>query len=970
MPSLIRLFYSHDNFQGKAMSISESVNNLTAVMGTLPTAFNTAVKKKRPATKAADSTNALNNDPLLITQTKINGPLNAHINDNAAHQVTAAQLGTYTKEETLALLEHMPGLESNPISQFGDLSYLSPGVTAFFEGATTNGAALDVAMNIEDDGGLTYLRNGTNGSTVGVFYAYVPNILNSITAPNKTNRRYRPPYFPTGSQAQYVVRSGEGIVAGRLMDETGLAGDYFISLTSGTFDDSNHKGCFIDRTEWPIGPNKMGEVILGNDGAYIITNVRRTDGSELFGFEVYFIPMWMLVSNAHVSLTLLTGWVTQSFYGSRTHASAIVLADRTKSLNAGDNPMVLANERYNNVWAFHEAEPSTYSTQRADGIIRTRISNGIYAANYESGAEEIRAFCASFTFNPYSRTAAVDTPGAGPVTVTYRPNGTVAIEGSLVLDDIKKIVPVGGWGFRVSARYHPTGRWFSINMYGVVDLATHLGRASTINGAMSLFDALHQSQHISGYHELGVYPQFGSAVGGTLSGCTLLPNNKFLLYCSGRTKQGTSSNNLVLCERGAYGFTYKSQYNGSYVGWAPSVKRDFVSDLGKNPLDYIALVSEVAANSTVKTSGSYFTQRIKLSSFLNLDSGLNSSGSVSIAPGLLVSLTAAIRSTAGLPAASPGYSSLSVIVPQNPAVPPFGVLTYTDPNMLESYLFAELQITAGSRTGDISGMSVVSASPEKKFLRVSFIQDDTSIAIISGGVTIYEGTDCYMVGGSTKTYARRTGSAGMCCFRFVIPKSSNRPDWSKLFIHESNGNSSTNYYTAVPGVGFGYNCQYNNESDGYTKLLFRTTARNLAEYTAWQDIDTRVQISQDVAQGWFVYFTQEIPFLLNGGYSKMPPQTLDLSEQYPDPSFQTFYVYLAGDPVSGYSYSITNMDNGEAAGRMFIGTVTTGATSITSIDVNKVTRLGMFRISTTNKGKSIPASPGNPSDNTGLLWTQ
>lgn len=950
------------------MSISESVNNLIGVMGTLPAAFNAAVKKKRPEVKLADETGTLSGSSLAAIQTAMGQPLKDHVNTGAAHQITPAQIGTYSKEEVLGLITDLPSLEANPISQFGDLSYLSPGVTAFFEGATTNGAALDAAMNIEDDGGLTYLRNGTNGSSVGVFYAYAPNILTVNSVPNKTNRRYRPPYFPPGSQAQFVVRSGEGVIAGRLMDAEGVGGDYFISLTSGTFDDVNHTGCFIDPAEWPIGPNRMGEVMLGNDGVYIITNVLRTDGSELFGFEVRFIPMSKLSSGVRVAQTLLTGWVTQSFYGSRSNATAIVLADRTKSTKAADNPMVLTNERYSNTWAFHDGEPSIYATQRADGLIRVRISNGIYAANYDSGADLIRGFCASFTFNPYSKTAAVDTPGAGPAVVTFQANGQIRIEGSLVVRELSEVVPVGGWGFRVSARYHTSGKWFAMCMYGVVDMATHLARCISVNGAMSYFDALHQTERLSNYSDVGVSPQFGSAVGGTLNGTSLLPDNKFLLYCEGRTKAGTSLRSLVLCDRGAYGFTYRSQYNGSYVGWAPSVNRNFVIDLGKNPMDYADLVSEVATNGVVKTSGSYFVQRIKLSSFLNLDSNLNASGAVSITAALLDSLTAAVRTTAGLPAAPSGYSSLSVIVPQNPAIPPFGVMSFTDPNMVESYIFAELQITSGSRSGDITGMSVVSTSL-RQFVLVKFIADDTTIVLVTGGVTIYEGPDCYMVGGTTKTYVGRVGSSGMCCFRFVIPKSTNRPDWSKLFMHQSNADSSTNYYSAVPSVGFGYNCQYNYESDGYTKLVFKTMARNLAEYNAWNVIDTRVQVSQDVAQGWFVYFTQEIPFLLNGKYGVMPAQTIDLTAQYPDPSNTTFYVYLSGSEETGFSYSVTNMDNGESSGRMFLGTITTGETSITSIDVSKATRLGMYRISTTNKGKSIPGSPGNPSASNGILWT-
>jgi hypothetical protein len=94
-------------------------------------------------------------------------------------------------------------------------------------------------------------------------------------------------------------------------------------------------------------------------------------------------------------------------------------------------------------------------------------------------------------------------------------------------------------------------------------------------------------------------------------------------------------------------------------------------------------------------------------------------------------------------------------------------------------------------------------------------------------------------------------------------------------------------------------------SDNYTKVTLTVRATTtLAQFNAWAAQGTYVLASQDVAQGWIVYFTDTPPLVMDGVSYTMPATSINLTTIQANPASTTFFVYaqlVAGVP----SYLIT-----------------------------------------------------------------
>lgn len=959
------------------MSIPESVNNLKAVMGTLPAAFNAAVAKKRDATVHADVVNTLNNHSEAEVQANLDGVVTTHINDHIGHALTPSQAGTYSKTNVDQQMAPFPSMTSSPISQYGELGFIPVGATAFFEGATFNSNAQYCTLNIEDDGTLVYLRNGTNGSRNGVYYMYSPNAVDgALVAPIRTNKRYQPPFFPAGITAGFVCISGDGVIAGRCQNEMGELGDYFLASTAGTFDDTNHQGCFISPGDATLIWDGNPEVFAANDGgAYIVAGLRFLSDKTPYAFRLWHVTKAQLISGGRITPTLLTGWTTQSWYGPRSNNELIVLADIAQSNNPADSTMyyssAFGNIDYQTVIFHQSASPYTTSVQDENGMIRVRVICYLYTSQTSTGRASRAGFVNSFTINPAARTAQYDAGCNGPA-VMHPETPKISFTGNVIVDVEEvaySITPGRNDGHNLALYYHqPTGQWFSFASYILPDEANYVAKSRNRAGAISKFDALHYASRCNGDPQLNTYPLFGSAVGGTITGSTEVPGNRMLVTAMGRGKAGSTLRGLVLAERGAAGHTYLSKNNGSYSGYAPSAKREFLVDMGLQESEYDSLLSEVSYTGTTVLSGGHFHQTHKFSGPVNIDADLNPSGRMSVPETMFDQLKTFMRNQLGLPQNISDH--LTVIVPQNLGLPVIG-LYFCNNNHVGQLTAFEMSVASGSRTGLMSDFSVVSHSPTidmPEYIVEIVVGGPEYMWQLSGGAVIYETPDSYLFGALGKVHLLLSGSYASYDVRFAIPKSTNRPDWSTMAATRNYVGYSATSYTAIPGVGFGYNVSSSTVSDEYTKLVFKRMARNLAEFKAWSVQDTQVQVSQDVAQGWLVYFTQEVPFLLNNQYGRMPATTLNLTSYDPDPANKEFLIYLTGSAKYGFSYSLTNFANAENAGVMYIGKVVTGDTSILTIDIEKVTRLGTYRVSTTKQGSSIPATAGNPAETAHLIW--
>jgi hypothetical protein len=108
-----------------------------------------------------------------------------------------------------------------------------------------------------------------------------------------------------------------------------------------------------------------------------------------------------------------------------------------------------------------------------------------------------------------------------------------------------------------------------------------------------------------------------------------------------------------------------------------------------------------------------------------------------------------------------------------------------------------------------------------------------------------------------------------------------------------------------------------------------------------------------------VMFTGEVSAMMNGYARKVPAGTFDLAPN------TTYYVYLRWNG-SEISYYFTTQDLAETATRMYIGRVVTGATTVTTLSLVRITRIDTYRLSTSPIGSAIPVASGNASDPSNL----
>lgn len=110
-----------------------------------------------------------------------------------------------------------------------------------------------------------------------------------------------------------------------------------------------------------------------------------------------------------------------------------------------------------------------------------------------------------------------------------------------------------------------------------------------------------------------------------------------------------------------------------------------------------------------------------------------------------------------------------------------------------------------------------------------------------------------------------------------------------------------------------------------------------------------------------VAFPANIPLFMAGGSYNMPAASFVV----PDNTTQYFYARLvAGVPT----WIMTSVYAPETTTNTLCGVVTFASGAVTKNTLNKVTRIDIYRISSTSAGSAIPVSGGDPSATSTLVW--
>jgi len=957
------------------MDIAALIDETRSQLRTIVTRSKQLADSVRAAAFLSDNADKLENQTLAQVRTALDAPLAAHNAQANPHNETAASVGIPLKTAVDAKLAQLIPTGILPFSNYGSQDYLPPNVAGSFEGGTTAASPKITALLVENDGTLVFLRNGTNGSKSGVFYAYVKNALTipQLVNPIKTNKKYAPSYFPAGKSAAQLLAWSEQLLYGRLQDDaTGALGDYFLSVTNGTFDDSKHVGTIIPAANGSAVFDG-GLCILGSTIYHFSANIPAW--TTPVDIEVRTIPLAGVLAGTAATWTKVDTWSTTGFSGS-VSSTNIRLANVVASPNLADKPLlqVTGPTAFTALNLSHYEYPSLYAVpDEASGKIRLKWSANTYAAT--SLGSLYRYITFSFVVTPAGKAAALDSGLTTQNQISFN-DAVVNMTGPVYATPQEYDAINSPSNSRRDIHYSDAGYVFSIRVHQSIDTVDLL--RTKITNYSTRYEAARYGatvgQDITGINSVATY---GTAIGGAMVGCYPVALNKAVINCLGRNNAGSTVRGQAwsALEGTSNDYTYRSILNGSYKGYRPSADRGFVNDLGKDDSYLNMPVVEVIGQTIVVSGNNYIRADITGASRptrINADLSVGS-GQITVSDAMLDSIAQKYWATQSVANITQRHAQL--VIPQQSGVPPFAIIHgYTSDR---TTWIAACRVTLTIVNSVVTAVAVSEPMAAYQIMSTGTGLDVTSQYIgLLGAVTLYDAGTAVLIGIPSPIGHSYIGASPRSLMRLKYVKSTGKFSYPSGLgmVHATPLASDANAFFAHPSLGFGIqtgSITPTGENDYFTKCVFAPFATTEAEFDTWQPkakANWRVIVSQDVAEGWILYFTDPQPAFLAGQAYTLSPVNVNLLDITASPANKTFYVYVKLEAgVAKYVVRETELAESETV--IYIGYVTTGISNITLVAVDKAYRIGTYRVSSQPVGSAIPVSSGNPADAVKLTWT-
>lgn len=862
-------------------------------------------------------------------------------------------LDGYTTQELNEIISVLP------LSHYGTHTYLPAGVNGDFVGASENSNYRRVMQILEDDGTLVILRPGTNGSSIGLYYSYIPDVLNatSLSTSVNTTEQYMPGYLAANLTPISVTSTDENIIVGEMYNSTTSAIDtnYFTSLTNGTYDDTQHVGFLIPKSTVCPDGGQLLHAMQGLDGYIYYYGLVSVDNS----FDISLVRVLFNRTNGTYTSTRISGFNGSIFYPHSNSQNLHICNKMTDLITTNQPYMVVPPSSYSSNSFMVQFD--VFARQDTSGNIRVRINGDAWVSTTSYNTRPQHGF--SFVFNPNTKAVNIDsgyvTPGQPPILVTDTgssliPSGNVISDGDILYNHL---------GSRnVASTYSYT----TVN--SVICISTEnlqlppLVQSVQYNQNVSQYNMLNYKQYTSSLVQKGVgkmYGSFGSVIATFLTGMELLPGNTTKQLS---TQSSGNIGNSYALHKPTPNFQFGSVSLGTMMGYEPTTTRVAVANNNTNKM----FISSIDGAGTVTTNGGVFILGVQTTTPLSYTSTLGTSGAISVDITALTNLkNSEFAKMSAFPMSPSASKDITLYVPQQSNIPAIAILSTAGTDL--SYIYRVIEVNVNTRTGNITTLTykrdIIQGSNPSDILTAA----TGYVANSSTGMTIYDGGSFYFLGFSDPLQRGTIGNTIGFHYRAIVDKASGQVSNAVLT------NTWTNYTMgakpgALPGRGFGLFYQ----ADLGCKIVFESYGTTIADYNAWSSKATPINVvSQDVAQGFIVYFTEETPVLLSGKSFTLSPTSVDLTTITPNPANKTFHIYVRMEQGLAKYFITENViaETGTSAYNLFwIGTVTTNALQIDSINVKKRSRLDVFGESLEAAGSSFPVSYGLPSSNGTMNW--
>ena len=867
-------------------------------------------------------------------------------------------LDGYTKNELTEIIGVLP------ISHYGTHNYLPAGVSGDFVGSSENANYRRAKNLLEDDGTLVVLRAGTNGSENGLYYSYISDILNRNSINNisiNTNKQYMPDYIPNDLKPIGAVSSNSGVVVGYLQvaDTNSESMYFFTSLTNGTLNDTQHVGFLIpSSTVLPEG-GELVFVMLGTDGLIYYFGILPGDDN----FTLSVVTVAFNKQNGTFTSSRLTGFNGSLFY-SMNNSTNIKMAGTRYSKQIINEPYWLCPPDTIASQPFQVAIDMFAVQDPATNNIKIRINGDAYISVGYAESRIQHGF--SFTLNPNTKLITLDSEYAGtpnqPGMISTVSSNIINSTGKVINDDI---IYNHANSVNIGNTYHYTdiGYVICISTENLQrPLKVQVGKYDTALSPYEMMNYKKYSSRIVSFLYGLMYESYGSVIGSFLIAPELLSTNSTKQIST--SPDGTITTSYAIHDTSPT-FSFGSNTYGTLNGYKPTSNR---KSLPNDNLHKIIMSS--ISGSSITSNGGIFIQGIRESTPLTYDSTMNGTGSISVdSTALLNFKNSEFSKLNNSILDNTSSKDCTLYVPRQSDIPAFALLSTVGVN--GTYIYRFVEVNVNTRVGLITSISFKTLVKQEEISGGLFLNASNGfISDASTGVTIYDAGTFYFIGGADPVMRLVVGNTLSYYFRGIVDKSSSTfTNFDVDQYHTYTSYSSGHMPFALPNNGFGIITQVDNQC----KLCFFSYGTTLSDYSSWTSKVSKPinVVSQDVENGFVVYFTEETPVILSGKTFTLPVTSIDLKSITPDPQNKVFQIYVK--MVQGIaSYEISEnviAESGTTAyNLMWIGSLRTNDIQIDNIDVIKRARIDIFGDSLQAAGSSFPVSYGTPTSTGTINW--
>lgn len=948
-----------------------------------------------------DNAQLINNMSYEAFYTECMSKLREHIKQKGnVHHETAHDYNMLTNEEFKKEANARIAPSYLPISRWGNLTFLPPGISGSFEGSVLiqedgSGKFSEefYTLNLEDDGTLIFIRNATNGRTRGAYYGYVNNAISGLSRPILTNYKYNLPGVP--NNVDRIWRGGQGAVVGKL-EGSYNGGTCFISLTNGTLDPIQHRYVVLGSEYEKI--LEWCEVVVDGNTMYFIEDQQSGhswDGNYPIKFSYYKYTFTNQENGKKVSLERLPineqrGLANKDISGGNKQEYHI--STGMVKTNSNDRSCLITAPTSDDKG--FETGPSGHGLRRSysgikNGIIKTMFEMHIRSWSIKYSQDWWTIYFI-FYYDTNTGKAYLESSDWKGLVIDMDDTGRPIFVGNI---PVKKESQMPAFGYDSSWNNPASG--FCWNGDEIYTSYSGWGYDTRIekqrfSSSKSFYDHL-QIDFEYGFDHSGtgrIWPEIGSPIGPWCNGFTPLGNGWALT----RARDHSGNNRNVLYRYDASNTNnptrkYVDVEGVNRIGFELNTDRYYQDDVPNaiSPNETMGLIS-IWDGKNVKVRGSYFSKSGWERQATDVSDHLVGSNYRTVSKSRLNDRAEALKLKYGYVEDDLVYWDF-IIPGLDDSTGYLFIIAQKNDHSKGGIYCARIYITVNSSTydiGDIRDHCIITQDSPGYFCWIGQAGQNDPACSIAGKFYLYRSeSDNGWLWSWLPTFYTERGlgtkialhNGAMFGFLFNDGAIVGSPHGYEEYgwVDRADPRASM-----LPGKGIGIAV-----CDAiWTTNIFYTYARTKDEVmNTFGRKDTGTVLgTMEVASGWMLYITETIPCVMAGRYYQLPTISIDLKTIDSDPANKTFYLYVElVDEKIGPKYVIRSKESlalNESRSEpyplnehsLFVAAVTTNSHQIVSIVADKVTCIGGYTLSTKPRGQAVPVSSGNPDTVNTLAW--